>query len=45
MQFLRFVLLPALFLDNAAFVSGQRFDGSWDTTLTCPAKGSTEVYT
>lgn len=45
MQLLRFVLLPALLLVSAASVSGQRFDGSWDTTMSCPAKGSTEGYT
>lgn len=43
MQLLRFILLPVLFLANTA--CAQRFDGSWDTTLTCPGKGSTEGYT
>lgn len=45
MHFLRFVLLPALLFANAASASGQHFDGSWDTTLTCPSKGNTEGYT
>lgn len=45
MQLLRFIFLPALLLANTAFASGQRFDGSWNTTLTCPAKGNTEGYT
>ncbi|HZZ41162.1 MAG TPA: hypothetical protein VFE06_18635 [Acidobacteriaceae bacterium] len=45
MLFLRFILLPVLLVANAALVSDQRFDGSWDTTLTCPAKGNTEGYT
>ncbi|MGC2111325.1 MAG: hypothetical protein WA655_17555 [Candidatus Korobacteraceae bacterium] len=29
----------------AQSVAGERFDGNWLTTLTCPAKGSTEGYT
>ena len=33
------VLLPA------ATIAGERFDGNWQTTLTCPAKGDTEGYT
>jgi hypothetical protein len=34
-----FLLLPAV-----SFAT-ERFDGKWLTTLTCPAKGSTEGYT
>ncbi|HUO32522.1 MAG TPA: hypothetical protein VMU80_25135 [Bryobacteraceae bacterium] len=49
----RFALLWALFLifisiSSDSFsqsVNGQRFDGQWQTKLTCPAKGSTEGYT
>jgi hypothetical protein len=26
-------------------IAGEHFDGNWLTTLTCPAKGSTEGYT
>ena len=33
------VLLPAV------TIAGERFDGNWQTTLTCPAKGDTEGYT
>lgn len=33
------VLLPAVSF------AGDRFDGKWLTTLTCPAKGNTEGYT
>ena len=33
------VLLPA------ASIAGERFDGNWQTTLTCPAKGETDGYT
>jgi hypothetical protein len=33
------VLLPGILL------AGEKFDGKWLTTLTCPAKGNTEGYT
>ena len=33
------VLLPGVLL------AGEKFDGKWLTTLTCPAKGNTEGYT
>jgi hypothetical protein len=26
-------------------IAGERFDGNWNTTLTCPAKGHTDGYT
>ena len=26
-------------------IGGERFDGNWDTTLSCPAKGNTDGYT
>ena len=29
----------------AASIAGERFDGNWQTTLTCPAKGDTDGYT
>jgi hypothetical protein len=32
------VLLPGI------SVAGERFDGTWSTKLTCPAKGNTEGY-
>jgi hypothetical protein len=35
----------ALLLAPAASIAGERFDGNWQTTLTCPAKGDTEGYT
>ena len=35
----------ALLLAPAASIAGERFDGNWQTTLTCPAKGETEGYT
>src|ERR1017187_7158744 len=33
-----------VFLPAASF-AGEKFDGNWLTTLTCPAKGNTEGYT
>jgi hypothetical protein len=35
----------ALVLLPAASIAGERFDGAWKTTLTCPAKGDTDGYT
>ena len=35
---LAFVLLPAS-------IAADRFDGNWQTKLTCPARGNTEGYT
>ena len=33
------VLLPGI------LIAGEKFDGAWQTKLTCPAKGNTEGYT
>jgi hypothetical protein len=41
----RFFVVCALVLLPAVSFAGERFDGKWLTTLTCPAKGSTEGYT
>jgi hypothetical protein len=47
----KLALLSALFLlligsnSPAQSAAGQRFDGQWQTKLTCPPKGSTEGYT
>jgi hypothetical protein len=41
----RFLLVFALVILPAASFAGDRFDGKWLTTLTCPAKGNTEGYT
>ena len=41
----RFLGVCALVLLPAVSFAGERFDGKWLTTLTCPAKGSTEGYT
>jgi len=34
----------ALLLMPAVSIAGERFDGNWNTKLTCPAKGDTEGY-
>lgn len=39
------LVVCALLLAPAASIAGERFDGNWQTTLTCPAKGDTEGYT
>jgi hypothetical protein len=41
----RFLLVSALVFLPAVSFAGDRFDGKWLTTLTCPAKGNTEGYT
>ncbi|MFY9854970.1 MAG: hypothetical protein WAK26_13930 [Terracidiphilus sp.] len=41
----RLLLVSALVLLPAVSFAGDRFDGNWLTTLTCPAKGNTEGYT
>ena len=41
----RLTLVCALGLLPGLLMAGDRFDGKWLTTLTCPAKGSTEGYT
>jgi hypothetical protein len=42
---IRFLLVSALVFLPAVSFAGYGFDGKWITTLTCPAKGSTEGYT
>jgi len=46
---LGFVLAMLIVVGGSGAVAqsntGERFDGKWLTTLTCPAKGSTEGYT
>ena len=39
------LVVCALLLAPAASIAGERFDGNWQTTLTCPAKGETDGYT
>lgn len=41
----RYFVVCALVLLPAVSFAGERFDGKWLTTLTCPAKGNTEGYT
>jgi len=41
----RFFVLCALMLMPGALLAGEKFDGNWLTTLTCPDKGKTEGYT
>jgi hypothetical protein len=45
MKAVRFIGVSALLLLPGILIAGERFDGNWTTTLTCPAKGSTEGYT
>ena|ERR1039458_751861 len=42
---IRLFVVCALMLMPAVLVAGEKFDGSWLTTLTCPSKGDTEGYT
>jgi hypothetical protein len=42
---IRFWVVCALLLLPGVLIAGERFDGNWLTTLTCPAKGNTEGYT
>jgi hypothetical protein len=42
---IKLTLICALILLPGISVAAERFDGNWLTTLTCPAKGSTEGYT
>jgi hypothetical protein len=41
----RRVVVCALVLLPGLLIAGERFDGKWLTTMTCPAKGKTEGYT
>jgi hypothetical protein len=42
---IQFFMVCALFLVPTILQAGERFDGNWTTTLTCPPKGNTEGYT
>jgi hypothetical protein len=42
---MRTAALCALAFAPAFGIAGEKFDGNWNTKLTCPAKGSTEGYT
>jgi hypothetical protein len=44
-QAVRLVVVCALVFLPGLLIAGEHFDGKWLTTLTCPAKGSTEGYT
>ena len=48
MRTLGFVLAVMMVMGSSDALAqsngGERFDGNWTTTLTCPAKGSTEGY-
>ena len=41
----RLLVVCALVFLPGLLIAGEHFDGNWLTTLTCPAKGSTEGYT
>jgi len=42
----QFLALCALvLLPGHSLAAGEHFDGNWQTTLTCPAKGDTDGYT
>ena len=42
---LRILAVSLLILVPASSFAGEKFDGKWLTTLTCPAKGNTDGYT
>ncbi len=42
---LRFFVVCALVILPAVSFAVERFDGNWQTTYTCPAKGNTEGFT
>jgi hypothetical protein len=41
----RLLVVSALILLPGTSIAGERFDGNWQTKLTCPPKGNTEGYT
>ena len=41
----RLLIFSAFIVLPGAGIAGERFDGKWDTTLTCPDKGKTSGYT
>lgn len=45
LKLVRFLLLGAVIPFPAFSIAGERFDGNWQTRLTCPPKGGTEGYT
>jgi hypothetical protein len=45
LKVLRILTVSALVLLPGILVAGEKFDGKWLTTLTCPPKGNTEGYT
>jgi len=45
LQAVRLLVVCALVFLPGLLIAGEHFDGKWLTTLTCPAKGSTEGYT
>ncbi len=44
-KMLRILVVSALVLLPASSFAGEKYDGKWLTTLTCPAKGNTDGYT
>jgi hypothetical protein len=40
-KLVRFLVVCALVLLPATLLAGERFDGNWQTKLTCPPKGET----
>ena len=42
---LRRFVVGAVILLPGVLIAGERFDGNWQTKLTCPPKGNTEGYT
>src|ERR1035441_1742922 len=45
LKVVRLLSVSALILFPAISIARQRFDGNWQTKLTCPPKGDTEGYT
>jgi hypothetical protein len=44
-KMLRFLIVCSIILLPGIVLAGEHFDGTWTTTLTCPAKGDTDGYT
>jgi hypothetical protein len=45
MKAFRMIIVCALMLLPGVLIAGEKFDGYWLTTLTCPEKAKTEGYT
>jgi hypothetical protein len=45
LKVVRLLSVSALILFPAISIARERFDGNWQTKLTCPPKGNTEGYT